>query len=185
MALFDFLKPKQDIDTEAISNFSTPDDYGSLSDYYQGINRTPSTMDLSVSGRNTNAPNIAQTQMVGSAIGAGADVAGGIIQSVFQNAESEKNRKEARELANINREDTLKQENEEYKLQKQAQDQEERKFAIEKTQQQFTLRYNRFMTRIKNAIDAQQKITGAAQKLFNTMQTTDLQNIIAQTGSKQ
>jgi RNase H-fold protein (predicted Holliday junction resolvase) len=112
-----------------------------------------------------NLAQVGTAMQIGSAIG---DLGGSIISGVVQKKDNENARNEARELANITREDTLKQQNIELSFRKKQIEQEEQQMQLQQMRetinQRFSIWRNKFQRELQNINKARQAAVEFKQK---------------------
>ena len=112
-----------------------------------------------------NSAQVGMAMQIGSAIG---DLGGSIISGVMQKKDNENARNEARELANIAREDTLKQQNIELSFRKKQIEQEEQQMQLQQMKetinQRFSIWQNKFQRELQNINKARQAAVEFKQK---------------------
>jgi hypothetical protein len=149
---------------------------------YNGITQ-PQTQPIS-NGRSQTGMTSAEQQMTGDTIQTGAGIAVDIGLGYLQSKENEKNRKEDRRNAEQVRQDTLNQRNTEISFKNKIQEQEEKAFQIQKTKDEYDLRFERFITSIQKSIESKQKIKDLAANLFSPEKANTIQQFMLQ-GMKQ
>lgn len=118
------------------------------------------------SGRLHTRSNPAQSQMAADGISAGANILASSIQAGAQSSALNTARTEARQLADVSRNDDLRQQNIDNGLKKKVVEQEAKSFAIKKKQEDFNLRHNRWLDDFNKAMENQSKLADSANKLF-------------------
>lgn len=133
--------------------------------------------DLNYTPIQPNAINTAATapqqQMTANAIAGGAQALGGIAQGVMGMVDNNAARNEARDIAEMNRKDQLKQQNIENTFRRKQMEQEQQAFELKKQidiyNQKFTIWQNEFQRNLQNNIKSVQ----AAEDIFNTYKSSD------------
>lgn len=112
--------------------------------------------------------NSAKAGMISQAAGAAADLTGAVVGGILQKKDNENARNEARELANITREDTLKQQNIELSFRKKQIEQEEQQMRLQQMRetinQKFSIWQNKFQRELQNINKARQAAVEFKQK---------------------
>ena len=112
-----------------------------------------------------NSSQVGTAMQIGSAVG---DLGGSIISGVMQKKENDAARTEARELANITREDTLKQQNIELSFRKKQIEQEEQQMRLQQMREtinrKFSIWQNKFQIELQNINKARQAAVEFKQK---------------------
>lgn len=112
--------------------------------------------------------NSAKAGMISQGASAASDLTGAIVGGVLQKKDNENARNEARELANITREDTLKQQNIELSFRKKQIEQEEQQMQLQQTKetinQRFSIWQNKFQRELQNINKARQAAVEFKQK---------------------
>jgi hypothetical protein len=130
------------------------------------------------SGRDSSGMTTPEQQIGMNAVQSVGQIAATGLNAYEQYQENEKNRKEAEQLAGVAREDKLKQQKIENSINKRVFEQEQKDFALKKSKDEFDLRYNRWITMINKSIESRQKIGGVAQRLFDSMRNSGMQDIL-------
>ncbi len=112
--------------------------------------------------------NSAKAGMISGAIDAAGKITGAIAGGILQKKDNENARNEARELANITREDTLKQQNIELSFRKKQIEQEEQQMQLQQMReainQKFSIWQNKFQRELQNINKARQAAVEFKQK---------------------
>lgn len=112
--------------------------------------------------------NSAKAGMISTAANAAGDLTGAIVGGILQKKDNENARNEARELANIAREDTLKQQNIELSFRKKQIEQEEQQMQLQQMRetinQRFSIWRNKFQRELQNINKARQAAVEFKQK---------------------
>lgn len=112
--------------------------------------------------------NSAQAGMISEAAGAAGGLIGATVGGILQKKDNENARNEARELANITREDTLKQQNIELSFRKKQIEQEEQQMRLQQMKetinQKFSIWQNKFQRELQNINKARQAAVEFKQK---------------------
>jgi len=115
-----------------------------------------------------NGMNSAKAGMISQAASAAGSLTGAIVGGILQKKDNENVRNEARELANITREDTLKQQNIELSFRKKQIEQEEQQMQLqqmaETINQRFSIWRNKFQRELQNINKARQAAVEFKQK---------------------
>jgi len=115
-----------------------------------------------------NGMNSAKAGMISQAASATGSLTGAIVGGILQKKDNENVRNEARELANITREDTLKQQNIELSFRKKQIEQEEQQMQLqqmaETINQRFSIWRNKFQRELQNINKARQAAVEFKQK---------------------
>jgi len=115
-----------------------------------------------------NGMNSAKAGMISQAASAAGSLTGAIVGGILQKKDNENARNEARELANITREDTLKQQNIELSFRKKQIEQEEQQMQLqqmaETINQRFSIWRNKFQRELQNINKARQAAVEFKQK---------------------
>jgi len=115
-----------------------------------------------------NGMNSAKAGMISQAASATGSLTGAIVGGILQKKDNENARNEARELANITREDTLKQQNIELSFRKKQIEQEEQQMQLqqmaETINQRFSIWRNKFQRELQNINKARQAAVEFKQK---------------------
>ena len=115
-----------------------------------------------------NGMNSAKAGMISEAVDAAGKITGAIAGGILQKKDNENARKEARELANITREDTLKQQNIELSFRKKQIEQEEQQMQLQQMReainQKFSIWQNKFQRELQNINKARQAAVEFKQK---------------------
>ena len=119
----------------------------------------------------------AQLGMIYEGVKGTADLAAGIIGGVLDKKDNEQARQEARQLAEINRQDQLKQDKIDLAFRKRQQDQEEQQFKIQKRIQMYDQKFNVWETAFRKALANQQKAQEAAMKLLDMQRSNNGEQI--------
>jgi len=110
--------------------------------------------------------NSAQQQMGANVISTGANIAATGIGMGFQSSEINKAQSESKRLAEQTRSDTLKQQNINVGLKKQLQEQDVKRFELNKLQENETLRHSTWLADFKKALENDAKLHEIADNLF-------------------
>ncbi len=128
----------------------------------------PKNWNIGGSDDYVNGMNSAKAGMISGAIDAAGDLTGAIVGGILQKKDNENARKEARELANITREDTLKQQNIELSFRKKQIEQEEQQMQLQQMReainQKFSIWRNKFQRELQNINKARQAAIEFKQK---------------------
>ena len=112
--------------------------------------------------------NFAKAGMISTAANAAGKLTGAIVGGILQKKDNENARNEARELANIAREDTLKQQNIELSFRKKQIEQEEQQMQLQQMKetinQRFSIWQNKFQRELQNINKARQAAVEFKQK---------------------
>lgn len=115
-----------------------------------------------------NGMNSAKADMISQGASAASGLTGAVAGGVLQKKDNENARNEARELANITREDTLKQQNIELSFRKKQIEQEEQQMQLQQTaetiNQRFSIWQNKFKRELQNINKARQAAVEFKQK---------------------
>lgn len=137
------------------------------SDPVFGVNTPPASF---TPNQGPTGMTSAETNMALQGAGAVAGITGAVIQGEAQSKENEKNRLAARQIAETNRGDDLKQNKFVNSLNAKMQDEEDKVFRFKKLKDTNDLRFNRFINKLNKAIEAETKMQEVAGKFSNTMQ---------------
>jgi hypothetical protein len=153
--------------------------YPGTDTYQSPLVQTPSPTYGTNSGRASgDSNNVAQNSMESQGIATGGNLLSDAVGDYFKQQENEKNRNEARSLADINRNDKQKQLNYTYSLNKRTQEQEQQKMKLDQTKQQIDLRYNRWIALMQKAQDSRKKIQDVAKNLFDPTNSVNIQDLL-------
>ena len=112
--------------------------------------------------------NSAKAGMISMAADAAGKLTGAVVGGILQKKDNENARNEARELANITREDTLKQQNIELSFRKKQIEQEEQQMQLQQMReainQKFSIWQNKFQRELQNINKARQAAVEFKQK---------------------
>jgi len=112
--------------------------------------------------------NSANAGMISMAADAAGKLTGAVVGGILQKKDNENARNEARELANITREDTLKQQNIELSFRKKQIEQEEQQMQLQQMReainQKFSIWQNKFQRELQNINKARQAAVEFKQK---------------------
>jgi hypothetical protein len=112
--------------------------------------------------------NSAKAGMISTAANAAGKLTGAIVGGILEKKDNENARNEARELANITREDTLKQQNIELSFRKKQIEQEEQQMQLQQMRetinQRFSIWRNKFQRELQNINKARQAAVEFKQK---------------------
>ena len=115
-----------------------------------------------------NGMNSAKAGMISQIAGAASDLTGAVVGGILQKKDNENARNEARKLANITREDTLKQQNIELSFRKKQIEQEEQQMQLQQMKetinQRFSIWQNKFQRELQNINKARQAAVEFKQK---------------------
>lgn len=121
----------------------------------------------------------AEQSMALAGAGAVGNIAASYIGGKLNQKENEKARIEARQIAEMNRADTLKQQGIENAFSDRVYKNEEKEFVLKKIEDKFNLKINRAIMTLKNNIDNRNKLMSMADNFANIMKTTNLQDMLA------
>jgi len=128
----------------------------------------PKNWNIGGSDDYVNGMNSAKAGMISGAIDAAGKITGAIAGGILQKKDNENARNEARELANITREDTLKQQNIELSFRKKQIEQEEQQMQLQQMReainQKFSIWRNKFQRELQNINKARQAAIEFKQK---------------------
>lgn len=126
-----------------------------------------------------NQPNIAQ-QQIGADIGAGVvDIASTAIGAGLQSRSMNEARETALRNAEQTRGDQLKQQNIDYNLKRQIQQQDIKRFELDKLIEEETLRHNTWLFEFQKALENDKFLTETANNIFSAAnKSEDIKNII-------
>lgn len=117
--------------------------------------------------------NSAQMQMGSQIAQSTGDIGVNILTGVMQKKDNERARNEARELAEITRQDTLKQQNIDIAFRKKQQEQEEQQFQLQQRADSFNQRLAIWQNKFRQAYENINKARTAADEMWNLYNQTD------------
>lgn len=169
----------QPTQTNPFSNYVNTPEYQPPKSNNGGIfTQTP---EVSPTGDTSKGLNPAQQQGVSNAIGTAAQLGSSVIAGVSQYNQGEKARQEARDIANQNRIDTLKQQSVTNAQQTRARELEEKQFALKKKKDDFNLKIDMFIRNVSNDIKNKQSfMTGADQMFGDLIKNEQYKNMLVQ-----